>query len=64
MYQYQELTPFPTHDVIKRASILGSQLAGRDGSGFGRFMYQYQELTPFPQTGGVALAALCINIKN
>jgi len=32
------------HDVINRASILDSQLAGRDG--------------------GVALAALYINIKN
>jgi hypothetical protein len=32
------------HDVINRASILDSQLAGHDG--------------------GVALAALCINIKN
>jgi hypothetical protein len=32
------------HDVMNRASLLGSQLAG--------------------QAGGVALAALCINIKN
>ena len=36
------------HDVMNRTSILDSQLAGRDGGGFGRFMYQYQELTPFP----------------
>ena len=32
------------HDVINRASLLDSQLAGHDG--------------------GVALSALCINIKN
>ena len=66
MYQYQEPTPFSQrvdealairiihedpfapvtaiHDVINRASLLDSQLAGRDGR--------------------VALAALCINIKN
>jgi hypothetical protein len=36
------------HDVINRAGLLDSQLAGQvGGSGFGRFMYQYQELTPF-----------------
>ena len=36
------------HDVINHASILDSQLAGRDGGGFGRFTRQYNELTPFP----------------
>ena len=36
------------HDVINRAGILDSQLAGHDGKvALAAFTYQYQELTPF-----------------